>query len=510
MKMTGWRSWRVIAYIALLPMLAACAEAVSVSECECGVYESECIPCPENRAIIPEGDAGVPFLNEEQIEEQGGYYINQEGDGRFDIYTNEETEIGVRVISYFGNPTPGIRISFELVEVDPNSPSGVQLRARSAESNEFGVAKVALRAGANPAFLRMRMTAPNATGLSYEINVRHRGSLDSPNNPGGNGNGPNDTANCLRTKGTYDLINRYQPASILGDGFNDTLTTIRTILTDPGSYVADLVADNIGGIAGNIAGAAVRFAVNYVFQYVVNNHLPDWAQRTVRVTTDVTTALTDLEVRGTMQLGDEDPMACTLQGIHRWETLVFVWRDGCDPNDDQCGRYEIPMRELGISASETPFDAQITEHQFVDTMQISEHQLQMNIGVAMIWFLERTVLPRYFDGINSFGDLLARVIPCDAVGNVAANNLPDIPFVNEARIVEEACRAGLRAAGQRLAQEFAQRLSIDTFAMSGQCKLRDVDMNQTVDKIEDGVWDGRLQGTFTGERQGAMNMAGSP
>jgi hypothetical protein len=134
-------------------------------------------------------------------------------------------------------------------------------------------------------------------------------------------------------------------------------------------------------------------------------------------------------------------------------------------------------------------------------MIINEHQLQMNIGIAMIWFLERTVLPRFFDGLNSFGDLLALVIPCDAVGRVAADNLPDVPFVNEARIVEDACRSGLRAAGQRLAREFADRLSIDTFAMSGECKLRDTDMNQTVDKIEDGVWNGQLQGTFAGERQ---------
>jgi hypothetical protein len=489
----------IVLCLTLLPLLAACAEGVPLV-CDCGIYETECIPCPEDRAVdLPDGDAGVPVLNQENINEQNGYYLNQEGDGRFIIYTGEATEIGVRVISNYGNPTQGIRISFELVEADPNSPSGVQLRSRSAESNEFGIAKVALQAGPNPAFLRMRMTAPNATGLGYDIDVRHRRNLDSPNNPGNQG--PNNNVNCLRTKGTYGIVNRYQPASILGSGFNDTLMTIRQILTDPGELVAEMVADNIGGVVGNIAGAAVRFAVNYVFQYVVQNHLPDWAQRTIGITTDVSTALTDLEVRGTIQLGDEDPMACTLQGIHRWETLVFIWRDGCAPNDDQCGRYEIPMNELGISASETPFDAEITDHRFVDTMIINEHQLQMNIGIAMIWFLERTVLPRFFDGLNSFGDLLALVIPCDAVGRVAADNLPDVPFVNEARIVEDACRSGLRAAGQRLAREFADRLSIDTFAMSGECKLRDTDMNQTVDKIEDGVWNGQLQGTFAGERQ---------
>ena len=159
------------------------------------------------------------------------------------------------------------------------------------------------------------------------------------------------------------------------------------------------------------------------------------------------------------------------------------------------------MNELGLSASETEFTASIEDGPFTDTMRIDEHQLQMNLGVAVIWFLERTVLPNYFNGMNSFGDLLGRVIPCDAVGRIAANNLPDVPFVNEARIVADACRAGLRSAGQVLARELGEALNIDTFAMSGVCQLRDQDMNNTVDLLEDGMWTGQLEGTFTGERR---------
>ena len=78
-------------------------------------------------------------------------------------------------------------------------------------------------------------------------------------------NGPR----CLKTKGTYNVVNRYQPASVLGDDVNQAPQRIHQLVTDPGSFVGDLVANNIGGIAGNIAGQAVRYAVNYVFQYVV-------------------------------------------------------------------------------------------------------------------------------------------------------------------------------------------------------------------------------------------------
>ena len=494
MKMQRWLLWGFM-HFGLLLTAFACAEAGPA--CECGeLSDGACIPCPEQRAVdLPAGDAGVPFLNQEQIDENARVYLNQEcltDDCRFDIYTGEQAEIGVRVVTAFNTPAAGVTINFDLDEA-----SGVRLQARSATSNEFGIAKVTVQAPATPTFVQLNMSGPNIQGFPYQLNIVARPSIDSPNGNVMPPNGPR----CLKTKGTYNVVNRYQPASVLGDDVNQALQRIHQLVTDPGSFVGDLVADNIGGIAGNIAGQAVRYAVNYVFQYVVQNQLPDWAQRAIGITTGVTMTLTDLEIRGTIQLGDEDPMSCTVQGVHRWETLVFIWRDGCPPNNDQCGRYEIPMNELGISASETEFTASIVGGAFTDTLTMDEHRLQMNIGVAFIWFLERTVLPNYFNGINSFGDLLANLIPCDAVGDIAARNLPDVPFVDERRIVRDACRAGLRAAGQRLAREVADRLSLDTFSMTGECKLRDEDNNKTVDKLQEGVWSGQLQGTFTGQRR---------
>ena len=39
--------------------------------------------------------------------------------------------------------------------------------------------------------------------------------------------------------------------------------------------------------------------------------------------------------------------------------------------------------------------------------------------------------------------------------------------------------------------------------MAGECRLKDRDNNQTVDKIEDGVWSGQLDGTFSGRGEGS-------
>ena len=67
--------------------------------------------------------------------------------------------------------------------------------------------------------------------------------------------------------------------------------------------------------------------------------------------------------------------------------------------------------------------------------------------------------------------------------------------------VEAACREGVNAAGGYLAQEMSRSLNLDVFTISGECKLRDTRNMPPVkaDKIEDGVWNGELPGTFEGQ-----------
>ena len=95
----------LLAWVSLMLLGIGCAEGEPAAECPCGVYALECVPCPEgDTGVLPGADYGTPFLNEELIDEEKGYFLNQEGDGTFQVYTNEDNEIGVRVVNYFGNP----------------------------------------------------------------------------------------------------------------------------------------------------------------------------------------------------------------------------------------------------------------------------------------------------------------------------------------------------------------------------------------------------------------------
>ena len=110
MKMQRWLLWGFM-HFGLLLTAFACAEAAP--GCECGeLSDGACIPCPEQRAVdLPSGDAGVPFLNQEQIDENARVFLNQEcltDDCRFTIYTGEQAELGVRVVTAFNTPAAGV------------------------------------------------------------------------------------------------------------------------------------------------------------------------------------------------------------------------------------------------------------------------------------------------------------------------------------------------------------------------------------------------------------------
>lgn len=462
--------------------------------CPCGTYETECVPCPDDiERVVLDGDAGLS-LNQDLIDTENGYFLNQEGDGRVTVYAGQQTPVGVRVVTYYGRPAPDIPVSFQINEVGQR-PTGAQLTSVTALSNQLGKAAVQVIAPPTPGFFRITMTAPNTRGLTYDVNIVLPPNLDRVNAGGGN-----PSVNCLRTKGEYSLESRYQPAAIIGDEFNNTMMTIAQILTDPGGLVGDMVADRIGGVAGALVKPVVRGVVNAAIGHVRQNYLPNWGNRALDMATNVSQILTDLEMQGLMRLGDEDTMTCELSGVHIWRQLVFNWTDGCSPNNPGCGRYEIPMNELGISLSESPFEARITEHRFTDHMEIDEHELRMNLGVAIIWFVERFVLPEFFAGAQSFGDVLNQVVPCDVVGDMAGDRV-SIPFVPVDAIVEAACREGVEAAGEWLAREMSNSLNLDAFTIYGECDLRDTRNQPPVkaDTIENGIWDGGLPGTFSGQ-----------
>lgn len=503
--------------------LAGCAEASSGKEappapvgCRDGLTvgaDGECgVPSiGPGDVTAPETEFEAPTLDNSDVEHDRGYFLTQEGPGKFKVYTGETIPIGVRAITYVGQAAPGLTVRFKV----DGELYGSSLSAGEAVTNQFGIAQIAVTGGARPTHFVLQMSADDSAGLLYQVDVVQPpigpdgevapqeepdpGEAD-PNPPGGDLGG----ARCgLETRGTYAIHNKYEPGRILGDGPFQVLDQIHEALSNPGGFVANLIAERIDGIWGDVIRGAIGPVINYLYDYVVENYAPDWVRWMLIITEDISGVLTELEVEGTMELSPLDANTCTLDGRHRWDTLVFIWRAGCPAGNDQCGRYPISMQEFGGGLAEAEFDAEITQNLGpVGQMRIGAHTMQLNLGVAVLWFVEHVILPERLQ-VNSFGELIGLVLPCDAVGQLAADYLGDIPFIGFAiaPFVEEACQAGLEAAGNFLTRQLAESLSVNAFEMAGECKIRDTNADRSVDKLEEGRWTQGLQGDFTAERR---------
>ncbi len=501
--------------------LAACAEATRTSKepaplaCQDGYSvgaDGECaVPSITPGDVQAPGGAFVPpTLDNSDVDHQAGYFLTQEGSGHYQIYTGESVPVGVRAITYVGRAAPAYSVHFKPI----GDLYDTTMSAGSAVTNEFGVAQIAITGGTRPTHFSLQITAEDAVAIMYEIDVVQPplGGDVAPPDPGADGGDgqPNPPAgglphgNCgLETRGTYSIHNHYEPAQMLGDGPFRALDQIHQALSDPGGFVADLIAQRIDGVWGDVIRGAIGPVVDYLFNYILNNYAPDWVQWMLIIADDVTGILTDLEIEGTMELGPLDRNACTVHGTHKWDTLVFIWRAGCAAGDNQCGRFPIPLQQLGVALSQSDFDAIVDQNLGpVGHMQIGQHAMNLNLGVAVLWFIENVILPQRLQ-VNSFGELLGLVIPCDAVGSLAAEYLGDIPFVGFAidGFVQDACESGLEAAGNALTSMLADALNVSTFTMAGECKIRDTNGDVTVDKLEEGRWTQGLQGDFTGERR---------
>jgi hypothetical protein len=488
---------------ALAPI--ACRDGLTIgADGECGIPS-----IGPGDVTAPEEDFTPPTLDNSDVEHDRGYFLTQEGPGKFKVYVGETIPIAARAITYVGQAAPGLTVRFKT----EGELYGSSLSATDALTNQFGVAQIAVTGGSRPTHFVIQMTADDSQGLLYQVDVVQPpigpdgevvpddGGEVEPNPPGG---GLEPGARCgLETRGTYAIHNRYEPGRVLGDGPFQVLDQIHQALANPGGFVADLIADRIDGIWGDLIRGAIGPVINYLYDYVVANYAPDWVQWMLIITEDISGVLTELEVEGTMELGTLDAANCTLTGTHRWDTLVFIWRAGCPAGNDQCGRYPISMQDLGVALAQANFDAEITQNLGpVGQMRIGNHTLELNLGVAILWFVEHVILPERLQ-VNNLGELLGLVLPCDAVGQLAADYLGDIPFIGFAiaPFVEEACQAGLEAAGNFLTRQLADALNVNAFQMAGECKVRDSNGDRSVDKLEEGRWTQGLEGDFRGERR---------
>jgi hypothetical protein len=439
------------------------------------------------------------------LEEQERWFLTQDGRGKYYVYINESKEIGVRVVNNVGLPVEGIQISFEVSEEETSDPQGSTISAMMSISDSYGVARITVTGGDVPTTFNLLMTAEDGTSLRYRIDVIQPNISDNPDVgvlP------PGQRCNLVDVAGNYAITSHYELGRFLGDGVFNTLQTINRALTDPGGLIGDWIRDRIGGVVGDVVRGVVRDVVNSLLRSL---NLPEWANQVVNALQDVTGLLTDLQIKGNLRLGPATGEDCEVPGVHTWEQLVFTWQgQDCGAfGAGMCGERILNLTEVGVSASESEFTGYIVDQNALAAdLEIGDHRLDLNIGVVIIAILENFILPQR-SGVSSFGELIARIMPCREFGQLAANIVGFIPFVGGAvaGIAEDACESGVAALGNDLTRQLIGELDVSTFDIKGRCTLRNTNTMPEAEEIVDGRWEGDpnsnnyLQGDFEGERR---------
>lgn len=421
--------------------------------------------------------------------------LAQEGIGKIFIYVGETKKVGVRVINYVGMPVPGMAVDFEISMEGSSDPAGSTLSAYSAISDQFGVAAIDVTGGSSPTYFRLQMETMEGETLSYGISVIQR-PFDGTNIeqlP------PAQRCNAFDIQGTYDIQNHYELGRFLGDGVFNTLQTINRALTDPGGLIGDWIRDRIGGFVGDAVRGIVREVINTILNGL---NLPQWAQLVTNIISDVTSILTDLQIKANMRLGGASGPNCDVVGIHTWEELVVVWQGNNCPGgfggNNGCGEHRVNLTEVGVSVSETEFSAFVENQNALSVdLVINEHELSLNVGVVLLALLQTVILPQRAN-VRSIGELIAQIMPCEQFGQFAASLVGFIPFFSGsiANFATNACRDGIEALGNNFTRNLIENIEVRPFKVQGRCKLRSTDADPKTESMYEGRWEEGASGAF--------------
>ena len=444
------------------------------------------------------------------IEEQMRSFLTQEGRGKYYVYVNESKRIGVRAVNNIGAPVPGITVTFEISDIESSDPRGSTLSTMRATTDQYGVAAIDVNAGPDPTFFKLMMTASDTTTMVYDINVIQPNIVD----PNGDITTlpPAQRCSVIDLSGNYEITNYYELGRFLGDDVFNALEFINRALTDPGGLIGDWIRDRVGGFVGDALRGVVRDVVNSLLR---GANLPEWGRGAINAIADVTSLLTNLEIKANMRLGKVQGPDCEIPGVHTWEQLVFRWAAGTDCGafgGNNCGEHIVNLSEVGVSVSESEFTGVVIDpNVLISEVEIGEHELDLNIGVVVISLLENVILPQR-SGVRSFGELVARLVPCDRFGDIAASLVGGIPIVgffsgSIRGLATDACRDGITALGNDLTRRLIGQLEVNTFDIKGRADFVNRDGMPGAEKIENGRWEDDpnsnnfLQGDFEGTKR---------
>lgn len=200
-----------------------------------------------------------------------------------------------------------------------------------------------------------------------------------------------------------------------------------------------------------------------------------------------------------------------LNGKNAYSGLSVYWRIGCENSSDpNCGRYHYSMDSLNLGTQvnvlEGSWNGSLSNG--YDRISIESHDLAMYYGKLVMFLINDILLPRIAGGAHNFNDAIANWINCNSMATWLANNLkltvPDwVPFVGGDSIWDGPgwdtaygwCKSVSSTLGSIL--NFASSMATlqklnSNVSISGSGIMKDTSLDNVVDVIEDGHWNGSM------------------
>ena len=258
----------------------------------------------------------------------------------------------------------------------------------------------------------------------------------------------------------------------LGRGVIDTICDI----ADLPSVACDLV----GGVAGGQIGE------------ILNDTLPPQVRSVLRVVGETLDIVGDLTIVGEIEFSQSaDQNGIFVGNDNRWNRIRFGWDVDC-PMPGMCQR-EVTFNQLGRHSRSVAgtFDAQEQED---NTVAILEHNFAIAYGNIILGLLEAWIIPLTYGDSSGNPILLEDFLrinlmgPCDSI-NMSIEWLDD---------ESEICINTLAVALSTLIRDQVGQLNFseEALVMSGSFVPRDTDGDLSIDKLDNGVWRGVIDGNL--------------
>jgi hypothetical protein len=343
------------------------------------------------------------------------------------------------------------------------------LLAASAVTNSQGLATVDLAAGQDQAAFRIEAGALYAVPVDWAVAVQPAAPPLPP----------------LGFDGSYSIDSQFNLVNGLPGTVGDIVNAIIDMTdspNDPATWLIDLALQKIDNSTITSAVNAVRPALDSFANDALKKYAPSI------VDDFITFGNTFGQV--TKKFGVESQLVVTKDASGTYTATHTV----TGVNFTISGtKYSYTLADLGIS-NVSAQNIAVTADPMTGDMTIADHSLGLSYGKVVVYALDHLVIPMIDGFASNLTDLLKDEVPCASISVDIANYVG----IGDPSLYESACDTALDFAGAYVEGKISDLGgTASAFKIHGTTKGVDTNHDNSVDKLQDGLWEGVLDFTVT-------------